>query len=106
MNVLALHAVIGCGTARTCWPSAGSPSSWAAARTVPAGYDNQPVTTNSPGLRWRKSSYSSDTANCVEVAPTDSGMAVRDSKDVQGPVLWFTAGAWQAFVAAVRDGDL
>jgi hypothetical protein len=25
---------------------------------------------------------------------------------VQGPVLWFTAGAWQAFVAAVRDGDL
>jgi hypothetical protein len=33
-------------------------------------------------------------------------MAVRDSKDVQGPVLWFTAGAWQAFVAAVRDGDL
>jgi hypothetical protein len=64
------------------------------------------VTTNSPGLRWRKSRYSSDSANCVEVAPTDSGMAVRDSKDVQGPVLWFTAGAWQAFVAAVRDGDL
>ncbi|MFG2916743.1 DUF397 domain-containing protein [Kitasatospora sp. NPDC048298] len=30
---------------------------------------------------------------------------VRDSKDPQGPALVFPAVAWEAFVAAVREGD-
>lgn len=57
-------------------------------------------------MQWRKSSYSSDTANCVEVASSPSVVAVRDSKDRGGPVLSFGAGSWSEFLAAVRAGTL
>ena len=50
---------------------------------------------------WRKSSYSGDNGGeCVEVA-TDR--AVRDTTDRTGPVLAFTAEAWQAFTAAISQ---
>ncbi|MBV6697611.1 DUF397 domain-containing protein [Kitasatospora aureofaciens] len=53
---------------------------------------------------WRKSSYSG--GNCIEVAPGFPGVVpVRDSKDPSGPALVFPAPAWEAFVAAVREGD-
>ena len=32
-------------------------------------------------------------------------IAVRDSKDRDGPVLRFTAHEWGAFLAGVRDGE-
>jgi hypothetical protein len=32
-------------------------------------------------------------------------IAVRDSKDLDGPVLTFNAEEWAAFVAGVRDGE-
>ncbi len=35
--------------------------------------------------RWRKSSYSNDSATCVEIADTRN--AVRDSKNPNGPQL-------------------
>lgn len=55
---------------------------------------------------WRKSSYSSDDGNCVEVADLDGGArAVRDSKDPAGPALIFTAAEWAAFTAGVRAGE-
>ncbi|MFE4393559.1 MULTISPECIES: DUF397 domain-containing protein [Streptomycetaceae] len=42
----------------------------------------------------------------MEVAPGFPGLVpVRDSKDSQGPALVFPASAWEAFVAAVREGD-
>jgi hypothetical protein len=47
--------------------------------------------------QWRKSSYSGNSGNCVEVAMLDNGVAVRDSKNVHGPVLTFTGQAWKAF---------
>lgn len=59
--------------------------------------------------RWRKSSYSNNGgASCVELASDLPGgvIAVRDSKDRQGPALIFTAGEWAAFTAGIRDGDL
>ena len=56
------------------------------------------------GARWFKSSASS-TTGCVEVAHLLGGpVAVRDSKDVTGPVHVFGQGEWAAFVAAVKDG--
>jgi hypothetical protein len=33
-------------------------------------------------------------------------VAVRDSKDRGGPALGFTAEAWAAFVAGVKQGEL
>jgi hypothetical protein len=61
--------------------------------------------TNAP---WRKSSYSSGNGgNCVEVARNPPGtVAVRDSKDPDGPTLTFGPAAWAAFTAAIRDGAL
>jgi hypothetical protein len=54
---------------------------------------------------WRKSSYSGSNG-CVEVAFVDGDVAVRDSKNRQGPVLVFTPVEWDAFLAGVRAGEL
>jgi hypothetical protein len=56
---------------------------------------------------WRKSSYSSGNGgNCVEVAGNLPGaVAVRDSKDPDGPKLMLSRAAWRAFTAAVRHGE-
>jgi hypothetical protein len=80
---------------------------------------------------WRKSSYSNGSGgSCVEIATippnsthlggqagteitapvgqADDGgciVAVRDSKDRQGPVLVFSPADWQAFAAAVKVGE-
>ncbi|MDH6579556.1 DUF397 domain-containing protein [Kitasatospora sp. MAP5-34] len=55
---------------------------------------------------WRKSTFSGDSGDCVEVADGFPGvMPVRDSKDPYGPTLIFPTDAWSAFVAGVRAGD-
>jgi hypothetical protein len=53
---------------------------------------------------WRKSSFSgSNGGGCVEVARNLLGIvAVRDSKDREGPALVFTPGEWRAFLDGVR----
>lgn len=44
--------------------------------------------------------------NCVETSRLDDGgMAVRDSKDPEGPILLFTPGEWEAFVGGAKDGE-
>lgn len=49
---------------------------------------------------WRKSSYSgTDGGQCIEVSECPGTVHVRDSKDVTGPALTFSADAWSAFVA-------
>jgi hypothetical protein len=54
--------------------------------------------------QWRKSTYSS-ASGCVEVAFLEDQIAVRDSKDRNGPVLVFTLGEWAAFLSGVRSGE-
>ena len=55
-------------------------------------------------MRWRKSTYSSGNGgDCVEVANAPRTVAVRDSKDPQGPALAFTPARWQAFTCALGD---
>jgi hypothetical protein len=52
---------------------------------------------------WRKSRYSGQSANCVEVAPAEGGVLVRDTKDRgTGPVITFTTAEWTAFLQDVR----
>jgi hypothetical protein len=55
-------------------------------------------------LRWFKSTRSAGNGACVEVAIIVTGVAVRDSKDPDGPVLRFGGEAWRGFVDSVRDG--
>ena len=56
---------------------------------------------------WRKSSFSGGSGgNCVEVATNlPDVIAVRDSKDPDGPVLTLTPAQWRSFAADVKLGD-
>jgi hypothetical protein len=55
--------------------------------------------------RWRKSTRSSDKANCVDVAVTAGTVAVRDSKHPTGADLIVTPRAWATFTTAVRNHE-
>jgi hypothetical protein len=51
---------------------------------------------------WRKSTYSGGDGDCVEVATNlPSIVAVRDSKDRNGPALIFTPEDWKNFLAGL-----
>lgn len=56
--------------------------------------------------RWRKSRRSSGNGACVEVTCFGQAVAVRDSKDPDGPMLAVSPAAWRAFTRSVKDGAL
>ncbi|MFF3455293.1 DUF397 domain-containing protein [Streptomyces sp. NPDC002730] len=57
-------------------------------------------------VTWIKSSHSNATGNCVEMAALpDGNVAVRNSRDPQGPTLVYTREEIAAFVAGARAGD-
>jgi hypothetical protein len=56
-------------------------------------------------VAWRKSSYSGDTGGeCIEIAAQPCRVAVRDSKDPDGPAFTITTAAFAAFVTAAAEG--
>ncbi|RNL83234.1 DUF397 domain-containing protein [Halostreptopolyspora alba] len=64
-----------------------------------------PLTTSH--LIFRKSSYSQGgRENCVEVADTGSGAAVRDTQNRHLGHVEFPAPEWQAFLDEVKAGRL
>jgi Domain of unknown function (DUF397) len=56
---------------------------------------------------WYKSTFSNGSGGaCVEVASNLAGIvAVRDSKNPEGPRLTFTATTWSAFVAGIKHRE-
>ncbi|MEU4134106.1 DUF397 domain-containing protein [Streptomyces wuyuanensis] len=57
-------------------------------------------------VTWIKSSHSNATGNCVELAALPDGqVAVRNSRDPQGPALVYTRDEVEAFVAGARGGE-
>jgi hypothetical protein len=53
-------------------------------------------------MKWRKSSFSSQETNCVEVAWVREDARVRDTKDRRGGYLDVADSAWSAFLGAVK----
>ncbi|MBP2320648.1 hypothetical protein JOF56_001033 [Kibdelosporangium banguiense] len=54
-------------------------------------------------LEWRTSSYSANSANCVEVAmPAD--VLVRDSKAPEDGYLVVPSGSWAQFLTRMTSG--
>jgi hypothetical protein len=60
-----------------------------------------------PAAAWQKSRRSNPSGNCVELAelPGGAGIAVRNSRDPNGPALIYTVDEITAFILGVRDGD-
>jgi hypothetical protein len=58
------------------------------------------------GAQWRKSRFSgSNGGNCVEVATNlPEIVALRDSRDPDGPILIFTSDEWDAFLRGAKAG--
>ncbi|MFA1549013.1 DUF397 domain-containing protein [Actinomadura chokoriensis] len=58
------------------------------------------------GSQWRKSSRSGHQGGeCVEVATFAPEIAVRDSKDPDGPRLAFGAAEWRTFARRVKANE-
>lgn len=56
-------------------------------------------------LDWRKATRSIGNGACVEVAPADGMVAMRDSKNPDGPILTYTADEWNAFLDGAKKGE-
>ena len=54
--------------------------------------------------RWIKSSYSTSSQGCVEVALTSAAVGVRDTKDRSGGTLVFDRSRWASFLRSIK-GD-
>ncbi|MEV6961066.1 DUF397 domain-containing protein [Streptomyces sp. NPDC051207] len=63
------------------------------------------VRASSLDARWVKSRYSNAEGNCVEVARVDGGVAMRNSRDPDGPALVYTNAEVAAFVAGAKAGE-
>jgi hypothetical protein len=57
------------------------------------------------GLTWVKAQYSGANGQCIEIASTAGKIAIRDSKDPDGPILVYTPGEFKAFLHGARNGE-
>ncbi|MGW7556501.1 DUF397 domain-containing protein [Streptomyces rimosus] len=52
--------------------------------------------------KYRKSSYSNEERECVQIATTHHTITIRDSKRPTGPTLHLTPTAWASFLAGLN----
>ena len=57
-------------------------------------------------LSWRKTRRSANNGACVEIAPTEGKILVRDSKNPSGPALEYAAHVWRGFLAEAKKGAI
>jgi hypothetical protein len=58
------------------------------------------------GAAWRKSQRSNSQGACVEIARIDAGtVAMRNSRDPQGPALIYRRESIEALIEGLRNGD-
>jgi uncharacterized protein DUF397 len=57
------------------------------------------------GLTWRTSSFSASAGSIKVASLPDGGVAVRNSRDLDGPVLEFTRAEWYAFLDGCKKGE-
>jgi hypothetical protein len=56
-----------------------------------------------PEYTWKVSSRCNN-GSCVAVAPTPNGrIAVRDTKQADGPILSFSGDEWSAFIQQLKE---
>jgi len=53
-------------------------------------------------LHWRKSRRSANNGACIEVAPINGRIAVRDSMNPAGGRLLYPALSWQNFTRSIK----
>ncbi|MEU4835664.1 DUF397 domain-containing protein [Streptosporangium sp. NPDC023615] len=59
------------------------------------------------GAEFRTSTLSGPNNDCVEVATNLPGLvAIRDSKDRNGPALTFSPTAWSNLLTGIRNGEI
>lgn len=56
-------------------------------------------------LRWRTARRSAGNGACVEVAPADGTVLVRDSQDQAGPIVQYPGSSWRTFLGAAKMGQ-
>jgi len=54
-------------------------------------------------LQWRKARRSAGNGACVEVAPINGQIAVRDSMNPGGSRQQYSARSWQAFIETIKN---
>ena len=56
-------------------------------------------------LAWLKAQSSTVNGQCVEIAAATGNVAIRDSKDPDGPILVYTPADFRAFLDGARNGE-
>jgi hypothetical protein len=56
------------------------------------------------GLQWRKARRSVGNGACVEVVLVKEQILIRDSQDLNGPIIRYPISSWRGFLGDIRKG--